>query len=226
MAVRLAGRRVDVSRADLLTATLVVNLELALAVAYFAVTNARLTSPLFTLYGLVWVNAALLVLARYSPPGGTASERRRAGVVAVGYLALLATFGGVVGPPTPTTPTGLGVALLPPGWGPALTYGGTVVAAVLMPAKVLGYAALAYLLYGTVVEASGAGVAGLLGIFSCVSCALPILATVVASTLGGGGALLAAAAGVGYGPSTLVFLVTVALLWWRPGFDAIAAWRS
>ncbi|QLG61590.1 DUF7546 family protein [Halorarum salinum] len=226
MAAALAGRRVEVSRRDALLATLLVNAELAFVVGYFALTNATLTSPLFSLYGLVWVNVALLVLARYSPPAGSASTRRRAAAVAAGYLALLAVFGGVVGPPTPTTPSGLGVALLPPGWGPAVVYGGSTVAAVLMPAKVLGYAALAYLLYGTLVEASGAGVAGLLGVFSCVSCSLPILATVVASVFGGGGALLAAAVGVGYGPSTAVFLVTVALLWWRPGFDALDSWRS
>lgn len=223
MAASVAGRDPSVSRESVLLGTLAVNAELALVVGYFAFTDATLTSPLFTLYGLLWVNVALLVFARYSPPSGDQSARRRAAVVAVAYLGLLSVFGGIVGPPTPTTPNGLGIALLPPGWGPALVYGGTVVAAVLMPAKVLGYAALAYLLYGSLVETAGAGLAGLLGLFSCVSCALPILAGIAASLFGGGGALLAAATGIGYGPSTLVFLVTVALLWWRPGFDALAA---
>lgn len=223
MTVSLAGRRLDLSREDVLLATFVANLELALVVGYFAFAGATLTSPLFTLYGLIWVNVALLVFARYSPPSGSPSARRRAAIVAVGYLGLLAAFGGVVGPPTPATPGGLGVAFLPPGWGPALTYGGSLVTVVLMPAKLLGYAALAYLLYGTLVETAGAGLAGLLGLFSCVSCALPIVAAVAASLFGGGGALLAAAAGMGYGPSTLVFLVTVGLLWWRPGFDSFTA---
>ena len=225
MAARVAGRDLSVSRESLLVGTLVVNTELALVVGYYTFVDVTLTSPLFTLYGLLWVNVALLVFARYSPPTGSPSARRRAAVVAVGYLGLLSVFGGIVGPPTPTTPSGLDVALLPPGWGPALVYGGDVVAAVLMPAKVLGYAALAYLLYGTLVETAGAGLAGLLGLFSCVSCALPVVAGLAASVFGGGGSLLAAAAGIGYGPSTLVFLVTVALLWWRPGFDALAARR-
>ena len=221
MAVGVAGRDLSVSRESLLAGTLVLNVELALVVAYFAFTGARLTSPLFTLYGLVWVNVALLVFARFSPPAGDRSTRRRAGVAAAGYLALLAVLGGLVGPPAPTTPTGFGVAPLPPGWGPALTYGGTYVAVVLMPAKVVGYAALSYLLYGALVEASGAGVAGVLGLFSCVSCSLPFIAAAAASLFGGGGAVLAAAAGLDYGASTLVFLVTVVLLWWRPGFDLL-----
>nr|WP_284013344.1 hypothetical protein [Halobaculum sp. DT92] len=90
-----------------------------------------------------------------------------------------------------------------------------------MPAKLLGYAALAYLLYGTVVDATSAGVAGLLGLFSCVSCSLPILVGAATAVVGGGGFVVAAVGGIGYGPSTLVFCVTVALLWWRPGFDLL-----
>ena len=111
--------------------------------------------------------------------------------------------------------------MLPPGWGPALVVNVGVAAAVLMPAKVLGYAALAYLLYGAVVDAAGAGIAGVLGLFSCLSCSLPILAGAAASIVGGGAFVAAAATGLGYGPSTLVFVITVALLWWRPGFDVL-----
>lgn len=219
----VAVRGVRLSRADLLAAATVVNLELALVVAYFAFTDATLVSPLFTLYGLVWVDVALVVFARYDPPAVGGAARYRAAAVAAGYALVLAYVGGVVGPATEMTPAGVGVALLPPGWGPAVTYGGSVVAAVLTPAKVLGYAAIVYLLYGAVAETSGAGLAGVLGLFSCVSCSFPILAGAAASAFGGGGAIAAAAAGLGYGPSTAVFLVTVALLWWRPGVDRLAS---
>ncbi|ESP88485.1 DUF7546 family protein [Candidatus Halobonum tyrrellensis] len=222
----VAGRDLTLSRRDLLVATLAFNLELAAVVAYFGLTNATMTSPLFTLYGLVWVDVALFVFARYDPPSVDAATRRRAAAAAVGYAVLLAYFGGLVGAAAPTTPSGLGVALLPPGWGPAVTYGGSALAFVLMPAKVLGYAALAYLLYGALVAASGAGVAGVLGLFSCVSCSFPIVAGAAASLLGGGSTLAAAAAGIGYGPSTAVFLLTVGLLWWRPGFDALSRLRE
>ncbi|WP_277555268.1 DUF7546 family protein [Halobaculum limi] len=217
----VAGRDLSVSRGELLAATLLVNLELAGVLAYFTLTNATVSSPLFTLYGLLWVNVALLVFARYRPPAGDQSTRRRALVVAVGYAALLAVFGGVVGVAPPRTTPGVTLALLPPGWGPAPIVNVGVAAAVLMPAKVLGYAALAYLLYGTVVDAAGAGVAGLLGLFSCLSCSLPILVGAAASLVGGGGFVAAAVVGLGYGPSTLVFLLTVGLLWWQPGVDIL-----
>jgi uncharacterized membrane protein YjjP (DUF1212 family) len=85
-----------------------------------------------------------------------------------------------------------------------------------MPARVVGYLALAYLVYGTVVDASSAGIAGLLGLLSCVSCTWPVIASVVAAVAGGGSALAATALGVSYDLSTLVFLVTVGLLYWRP----------
>ena len=222
----VAGHDLRLSRRGLLLGSLICNVELALVVAYFAFTNAALVSPLFTLYGLVWVNVALAVFARYDPPAVDAGTRARAAAVAVGYAAVLAYVGGVVGPATEVTPAGVGVALLPPGWGPALTYGGSVVAAVFMPAKVLGYAALAYLLYGAVAEASGTGVAGVLGLFSCVSCSFPVVAGAAAALFGGGGAVAAAAAGLGYGASTAVFLVTVTLLWRRPGFGALASLRG
>lgn len=215
----LAGIDVSPSRRDLLAAALVINLELAAVVAYFAFTTASITSPLFTLYGLVWVNLALVVFARYRPPTADARTRRRALAVAVGYALLLAVFGGVVGVAPPRTTPGVEIALLPPGWGPALVVNAGVAAAILMPAKVLGYAALAYLLYGAVVDAAGAGIAGVLGLFSCLSCSLPILAGAVGALLGGGAFVAATVTGIGYGPSTLVFVVTVALLWWRPGID-------
>ncbi|MFC7070780.1 DUF7546 family protein [Halobaculum lipolyticum] len=212
---------VAVSRRELQVAALVVNLELLAVFAYFALTNATLSSPLFTLYGLVWVNLALVVFARYRPPAAEARTRRRALVVAGGYALLLAVFGGVVGVAPPGTEPGVSVAMLPPGWGPATVVNVGVAAAVLMPAKVLGYAALAYLLYGTVVDAASAGVAGVLGLFSCVSCSLPILVGAATAVVGGGGFVVAAVGGIGYGPSTLVFATTVALLWWRPGFGLL-----
>ncbi|MEZ3144530.1 hypothetical protein [Halobaculum sp. MBLA0143] len=199
------------------------NVQLAAVVAYFAFTDATLSSPAFTFYGLVWVDVALVVFLWYDPPAGAGFA---ATAVAAGYAALLAVFGGVVGPSSPATTGGWRLALLPPGWGPAAVYGGPEVAVALLPAKVLGYGALVYLLYGSLAEASASGLAGLLGLFSCVSCSFPILAGAIASTVGGGSAVAAAATGIGYGPSTVVFLLSVVLLWWRPGFDTLARRRS
>jgi hypothetical protein len=191
--------------------------QLVALVAYASLPGVTLVRPRYALYGLVWVNVGLLVLVRVRAGPSSSRVRRRAAAVAAGYLVALAVAGGVVGPAGPVA-TGLSVAPLPPGWGPALVYSGERVSVVAMPARVVGYLALARLVYATVVDASGAGVAGLLGLLSCVSCTWPILASLVAGVAGGGSALAAATLGLSYDLSTAVFLVTVALLYWRPGW--------
>lgn len=213
---RVTRVRGVVSRRTVLLAVSVLNLELAACVAYFAFTDATLTSPAFTVYGLVWVTLGALVLFAYDPPAGTARARRRAGVVALAYFGVLAVASGTVGVTNPATPTGLSVSLLPPGWGPAVVYGGNGWSAALLPARVIGNAALAYLLYGRLVAASHAGWAGVLGLVSCVSCTFPVIAGAAAAVVGGTGAAASLAAGLGYGPATAVFLLTVALLWRGP----------
>lgn len=190
-------------------------LELLALVVYYADPAVTLTAPRYAVYGLVWVNVGLAVLATLDVAPASRRTRRRALAVAVAYLAALAVAGGLVG--LSAGPAGgVRVAWLPPGWGPALLYSGGGVAVVLMPARVVGYLALAALVYATVVDASGAGVVGLLGLLSCVSCSWPILAGLVSGLAGSGSALAAATAGLSYDLSTLVFLATVALLYWRP----------
>jgi len=44
-----------------------------------------------------------------------------------------------------------------------------------------------------------------------------VIAPVLTGLVGGGAALSAAASGQSYAMSTVVFVVTVALLYWRPG---------
>ena len=68
----------------------------------------------------------------------------------------------------------------------------------------------------TVIDATGSAAAGLLGLFSCVSCSWPILV----SLLSGGSPFLTAALQVSYGVSTLVFLLTAGLLYFRPAIFA------
>lgn len=203
-------------------AALLVNLQLVVVVAYYAFTSATLLRPRYAIYGLVWVNVGVLAVYRVSPPAGASfTTRRRALAVAAAYFALLAVFGGLIGTGLGEAATGLRVAWLPPGWGPALLYGGSNVVLALTPAFLIGYLALSYLVYVTVLEASRSIVAGVVGLFSCVSCTWPIVAAVASSVLGGAGILGATAVGASwwyYDLSTAVFLLTVALLSWRPGF--------
>ena len=105
---------------------------------------------------------------------------------------------------------------MPPGWGPALLYGGSLVQVSLIPFKAIGYLALSYLIYATVLDAAGSALAGVVGLFSCVSCTWPILGTIVTGVFGGASAVAVVATNQPYGASTLVFLSAVALLSWRP----------
>jgi hypothetical protein len=195
-------------------------LEVMALTGYWLFSGVTVTDPRFALYGLVWVNVALWVFYRTDLPSASASTTRRAFALAVGYFALLAYTGGVVGPGVATSEAvgGLSVLWLPPGWGPALAYQSELIRFVLMPARVLGYLALAFLVYVTVVDAAASAVSGALGLLSCVSCTWPVLASVATVVFGGGSFVAAATQSYAYGLSTAVFLVTVALLSWRPGF--------
>ena len=209
--------RLRPSRETLLYGLMVLNAEVLAVVVYLLLGDVALVDPRYTLYGLVWVNAGLWALWATDVPDAPRETKRRAAAVAVAYFGVLAVTGGMVTQSMPGGGTvGWSVSWLPPGWGPALLYGGSLFNLVLMPARVVGYVALAYLVYATVVDAAGAGVAGLLGLLSCVSCSWPVLAGIAASVFGGSSALAASTLSLSYDLSTLVFLVTVGLLYWRP----------
>ena len=197
---------------------LVLNAQLVFVVLYYALSGVTLADPRYVLYGLVWVNVGAAVLYTTRAPADTSfSTRRRALAIAAAYFGLLAVFGGLISTGLGEHATGFRVAWLAPGWGPALVYGGTHLTVVLMPAYLLGYAALAALVYVTILDAAGSAVAGLLGLFSCISCTWPILAAVGSAVLGGSGLLATTALDASYDLSTAVFLLTVLLLYWRPG---------
>lgn len=84
-----------------------------------------------------------------------------------------------------------------------------------VPYRVIGYAALAYLLYATVIDASKTAFTGALGVLACVGCAFPLLSAVAGGLLGSGAAAAAYAASMDV--STAVFVLAVVLLSWRPG---------
>ena len=206
------------SRRRLAALLVVGNLQAVGVILYYAATSAALTEPRYVVYGLLWVNVGLLAVYEAGPPvDADFAQRRRALAVAAGYFGLLAVVGGLVASGLGADATGFRVAWLTPGWGPALVYAGHTVSVVLMPAYVVGYLALSYLVYVTVLEAAGSAVGGLLGLVSCVSCTWPVLATVASALLGGAGFLATSATSVPYDLSTAVFLLTVALLYWRPG---------
>lgn len=202
---------------DVLYVGLLANTLGFLAVAYVLAADISVTQPRYAFYGLLWIVVGVLAVWKTTPAPTDQSTRRRAAALAVGYLVVLAFAGGVVVSSLPDGATwGARLATLAPGWGPAPVFTTPYAAVVLMPARVVGYLALAYLVYATVIDAAGSAVSGLLGLLSCVSCSWPILASLLTGAFGGGSAVVAATFDLSYDLSTLVFVVTVALLYWRP----------
>jgi hypothetical protein len=112
------------------------------------------------------------------------------------------------------------VAVSAPGWGPRVGYAGEAFHAYFVPYRVLGYLSLAYLAYAAALEAGRTALSGVLGLASCVGCAFPATAALAAAVVGPSSALVGRAVSLSLDLSTLVFVLAVALLYWRPGADA------
>lgn len=219
--------RLRPSREGLLAWAALLNAELLLIAVYLLWTGVVPTRPLYYLYPFVWINAALWALWTVERPTGTDRRRALAAALAAGYFVVLAYFGGLFAVGSGGYAGGLSVVLasFPPGWSPAVLYNGTNLTLVALPFKVFGYLTLAYLVYATVLDAAGGAAAGVLGLFSCVSCTLPLIAGALSGFVGGSAALVSAAYGQSYGLSTAVFVLTVVLLVWRPAAGDIGRLR-
>jgi hypothetical protein len=198
--------------------SLVVLAEALVVVAYVQFTGATVLEPQYLVYPFVWLNVAGgAVVRRYrEPKPGNGRARVLAGLVAVGYVVVLLSIDGTI------TLSGAGSGLstywqLPPGWAPLVLIDGGAVRIAIVPFKVLGYFGLGYLLYAAALETVSNTLSGLLGLVSCVGCTAPVAATVVASIFGGAtGASISAATAWAYDLSTLVFVLAVAILYFRP----------
>ena len=212
------GERIRPDGETLAWLGLVLTTEFLLVVGYVLLFDVLVRDWTLFVVPFVWLNVAGWAVYHTTPAPASASKRRIAAAVAGGYFLLLAYFGGVVALGSASHAGTLSVSLfdLPPGWSPSVIYTGQLVHLVVLPFKVLGYVALAYLVYATALDAAGALVGGLVGIFSCVSCSFPLIAGVLTGIVGGGSALAAATAQSSYLISTVVFVVTVALLYWQP----------
>jgi len=212
--VSLSPARFAPTRKTLLYAALLLNGELALVLFYFAVASSVPADPVVLAYPFVWINASVWAVSKVDLPDASGRQRVFALGVGLAYFLLLGGVGGLF--MFHGADLGARVSWLSPGWGPAFVYSGANLTVSLLPFKVIGYATLSYLVAATVLDAAKTGVAGLLGLFACVSCTWPVAATVLTGAFGSASALAAAAQSEPYALSTVVFASSVALLVWRP----------
>jgi hypothetical protein len=191
---------------------LVVAELLALAL-YLEYTGVRIVAPRYLLYPLVWIDASLLAVALVERPRADRRARLVALAVAVGYFLVLASLDGTVGLAHGRADE-FRLVWLPPGWGPALVVSGAGLAATVLPFKVVGYTGLAYLVYVVVLEAAGP-LGSVVGLGACVGCTAPGLVSLLVGTAGSA-AVASVVTALSYDLSTLVFLLALGLLYWRP----------
>lgn len=203
------------------TAVLALGAQAGLALVYVIATGAGVASLPTTVVALAWITAGVVAVVHVDPPAVSGGPRLAAAAVGVAYGVGLAWVAGLVSPGTGAA-TGASVALLPPWWGPVLRYDG-LLALSLFPYRVVGYAALGYLVYAGTASALASrralvgSLAAPVAVLSCVGCAAPLLAALGVVGGAGSGAALAGGALPALGPrvhllGTAAYLVAVGLL--------------
>jgi hypothetical protein len=213
MSVASSFSRFRPTRGEFLAGALLVNTEVLLVLAYLSVADVTATAVMPYVYPFVWTNVSLWALVRVRAPDADRRRTLLAAGVGIAYFLLIGSVGGLFA--LSGSGSGFRLAWLPPGWGPAFLYEGSAFSVALVPYKTFGYAALAYLVSVAVLDAARGALSGMVGLFSCVSCTLPVVAT-VASSLFGASVAAQFATTQPYGISTVVFVLTVGLLVWRP----------
>lgn len=193
------------------------------AVCTYLLTVGTVTEPRYLLYPFLWINVGLFAMSRVERPRASGRRFWLAAGVAVGYFLVLAVVTGLIGLPHLAyghthshgyIPDGWLVSLSVPGWGPRIAYVAGSAHLYFVPYRVVGYVALASLLYVRLASTSLASGAGLIGLASCISCTFPLVASLVS---GAGVGAAAALGGFSLDVSTAAYLVAVGLLWWPWG---------
>jgi len=211
-------------RRDLRVLGLAVLAELGLLAIYVAVTGASLGTPRYALYPFVWINLGVLAVWHTRVPRAPRRRRWLAAAAAGLYFLVLLWLAGLVDVTlagNPRSVVGVDVFTGTPGWSRARLVAPNF-SVVLLPYRVLGYACLAFLVYATLLETAGAALSGAVGLLSCVGCSFPLAAGLVAGVAGGTAGVSAAGLGVAVDLSTALFVLAVALLYYRPGFSGRA----
>ncbi len=215
------------TRRDVRLLGAVVAVELAVLSVYLLTTSDLITRPRYTLYPFVWINASLWAVLETTSPRAAWRHRAVAAGIASLYLVGLLWLAGLVDVSLagyPAEIVGFTVGFGSPGW-ERISLVLPNVQFTVIPFRVVGYLALSYLVYVTVLDAAGATVSGALGLFSCVGCAFPVFVSLSSGAFGGSSAVVGALFAYSTDLSTVVFLLALALLYYRPTVEGTAGQR-
>lgn len=179
--------------------------HVGLIFAYVVRTDTAVQSVRHLLYPVAWVVLSVFLVAFFRRHAPNPTRSRAAVGVGIGYLLLLAVVGSPIGVGDGTT--GSSLVWATPGWGPILLYSAGPVQGALVPFEMIGYVALSYGVACAVAASSRGVLAGLVGMFTCIGCVLPVVAAVVG--LFGGTTAALQPATTSYGLATAVFGLTI-----------------
>jgi len=187
-------------------------LEALAVVAYFAISGDSVGELRYVVYPFVWINVGLWAAIDTSPSPG--SRRHQIVGVAVGLVYFLAVMAvpGKIGVGVAGVPVDLRIGWYVPGWGPLLAFQSPWLRLFLVPFEVIGYGALAYLVYANALQFARGTVSGALGLVTCIGCTVPVLAPLLGLLGGPASSLTTTAYAWSYDVGTLVFVVAVGLL--------------
>lgn len=210
-----AGRTTSPADGDgatgLLVAARAIAVAAAVGLAYLALVVAAVrTGDVLVydwtrvLYPGVWFAVSAGVLAWIGRAGRSLSWRAR--LVGVGYVLLLAAISGLVRFVPGTTEFGLQSSL--PGWGPVAIAHWELIGVTIVPFQAAGFVVLGYLMARAIEGTRWSLSLGLVGLFSCAGCLVPIWMLLV----GGIGGFSTAATSLSYGVSTIAFALAAIVL--------------
>ncbi|MFB6113345.1 MAG: hypothetical protein ABEJ58_04490 [Halodesulfurarchaeum sp.] len=187
--------------------------EAFLVFGYLQASPIQVTDPRYVVYPFIWINVAIWAIYTTNTDVGSRRHRLVGTVVAAAYyLVLLAVSGNIAF--VSRTAIALGINPAMPGWGPVITGALPGLELQLVPFETIGYAGLSYLLYANVLDVSRGLLAGALGVFTCISCTVPLWGPVLGLLGGPLASLSGTATAFSYDIGTVVFLFTVFLLWY------------
>ncbi len=208
-------RRLPIDRGTIGIWARVLTLEALILTAYFVLTDSTPAHEIrYLVYPFVWINVGVWAVVRTDPVPGNRPHRLLARTIAAGYLLAVLAVPGNLGLGTPGGSVDVRVVMHAPGWGPLVAFASPWVRLFLVPFEVIGYASLAYLVYANLLVVTRGTLSGLLGLVTCVGCTVPVLVPLLGLLGGPATGLTTTAYAWSYDLGTLLFVLTVGLLYW------------